>query len=151
MTETGWDADIDVRRLFRNNRTMTKRLMLAIAMVSGLTGCSDFDEPAWQDPKSIYGCYTALNAPPIALTSEGVKIEGVRETTPLHYEYKKVGAILRIPFSAKLRDGRYEFERSDDHFFRVLHTADGPLILVAFGPAGIIKKYRRISVSGCAS
>ena len=129
---------------------MTKLLMLTIAMASGLTGCSDFDEPASQDPKPIFGCYNAPDAPSIALTSKGVKIEGVRETTPLHYEYRTVGAILRIPFSAKFRDGRYKFERSDDHYFRVLHTADGPLILVAFGPDGYLKKYRRSSANECA-
>lgn len=104
-----------------------------------------------QDPAPIYGCYAAPEAPSIKIASVGVTIDGISETAPFRYEFAKVGAIIRMPFAAHYRDGQYKFARSTDHLFRVIHTATGPTLLVAFGPNGRLKRYRRSSSNECIS
>jgi hypothetical protein len=130
---------------------MKKLIVSAIALTLAACGCSDFAESPPQDPAPIYGCYIAPEAPSITIAPVGVTIEGVSETAPFRYEFKKVGAIWRMPFVAYFRDGQYKFDRSDDHLFRVVHTATGPTILIASSPDGYVKKYRRSSTKECAS
>lgn len=151
MSVLGWEAAIDLAQSFGNNQTMKNRVIASVALTLAVSGCSDFEEPASQDPTPIYGCYVAPEAPSIAIAPAGVTIRGVSETAPFRYEFRKVGAILRMPFAAHYRDGQYRFDRSSDHLFRVVHTATGPTILIAFGPDGYQKKYRRSSTNECAS
>ena len=130
---------------------MNKPIIPAIALTVAVYGCSDFAEPASQDPAPIYGCYVAPQAPSITIASAGVTIEDISETAPFRYEFAKVGAILRMPFVARFRDGQYKFDRSDDHLFRVVHTATGPTIIIASIPDGYVKEYHRSSTNECAS
>ncbi|HEV2598604.1 hypothetical protein [Sphingopyxis sp.] len=126
------------------------RTMLSTALMLAVCSCSEFEESPALNPAPIYGCYVAPEAPSITITSVGVTIGGISETAPFHYEFSKAGAILRMPFAARVRDGQYSFERSSDHLFQIIHTATGPTILIAFGPDGWIKKYRRSSSNECA-
>lgn len=137
----GWAADIDLR----------KRAIPSIAFILAACGCSDFAEPRAQDAAPIYGCYVAPEAPSIKIASVGVTIDGIRETAPSRYEFAKVGAMVRMPFAAHYRDGQYKLVRSTDHLFRVVHTATGPTLLIAFGPHGHLRRYRRSSSNECVS
>ena len=114
-----------------------------------LAGCMEFDEPEPVDPAPILGCYTAPNAPFINVAANGVSIEHLAESIPFSYQQRKVGMIIVMPVLAQTADGQFDFRRSEDHFYRVIHTSRGPLIRIAFGPQGFLKDYKRQSSADC--
>jgi hypothetical protein len=128
---------------------MTKaRVILAIPLFF-IGGCFDFKEPKAQDATQIYGCYGAPGAPSLAITSHGMVLADAGLDVPFHYEFRKVGAVLRVPLIAQRMNGKYAFQRSDDHFYRIIQSASGPTIRVAFSD-GVVFDYRRQSTNECA-
>ena len=78
-----------------------------------------------------------------------MRIAGTEATIPYRYEMHKIGAILKMPVVAEVIDGKSSFQRSEDHFYRVLFVEGQPVIRVAFGKEGYLSDYVRYSSSNC--
>jgi hypothetical protein len=120
---------------------------LAIAFL--LSGCTDFAEPSLVDPTNVLGCYLAPQAPELSVRQAGIQIGHDPEVLPFRYEQRKVGMVLAIPMVASAGEGGLELKRGEEHLYRVLSTAAGPVITVAFGPDGTIREYKRRSSEPC--
>lgn len=130
---------------------MQLMLKLLIVLPIGLivVGCTDFDEPAAVDPSPVVGCYVAPEAPSLSVQSNGVRIGQRPAVLPLRYEQHKVGMVLEIPMVASDDRGEFEIRSGDKHFYKVLMTEDGPVILVAAYPDGTLRHYERRSQNPC--
>lgn len=117
-------------------------------ILTALASC-DFDEPPAKDPSEIYGCYTAPDAPSFSLSSAGMRPEGSQVAVPFRYEFRKVGYVVNVRLVADEAEGRLAFSPGENHFYRVMPSDAGTIIVVAFGPAGTIKSYRRELGSNC--
>jgi hypothetical protein len=65
-----------------------------------LSGCGSFDEPTAKDAAPIFGCYRSDEAPPLAISADGIRPYGFDKPVPFHYERRTVGMIVRAPFMA---------------------------------------------------
>jgi len=128
---------------------MQSHSVRALALVATVTACSDFPEPETLDAAPLYGCYVATGSPTFAVTAKGVRITGAGAAIPYRYETHKIGAVLKMPVVAEVVGGKSTFQRSEDHFYRVLFVEGQPVIRVAFGKEGNLSNYVRYTSSDC--
>jgi len=91
----------------------------------------------------------APDAPSFTIGSAGVRIVDSGQVIPFRYEKAKIGAVLRMPVAADSVGGKNIFQRSDDHFYRIIYSAGHPIIRIAFGKEGDLKNYVRHPSTDC--
>ncbi|HEX7873627.1 MAG TPA: hypothetical protein VF475_11990 [Sphingobium sp.] len=128
---------------------MRRHSFFALAIIAAVAACSDFPEPEALDAAPLYGCYAAAGSPSLAVEATGVKIAGAGAAIPYRYEMHKIGAVLKMPVAAEMVGRKRSFQRSDDHFYRVLFVDGQPAIRVAFGKEGNLSDYVRYTSNDC--
>lgn len=123
------------------------RLCLSAAVL--VVGCDAFKEPETMDPAPIVGCYTAQNAPSLNIGFSAIRVAGNDRPVPFRYEFRKIGAVIMVPMDSTEVGGRFNFEPSGEHMFRVFHTDAGPVIRAAFGRRGLVVDYVRQPSGRC--
>jgi hypothetical protein len=102
-----------------------------------LSGCGSFDEPTAKDAAPIFGCYRSDEAPPLAISADGIRPYGFDKPVPFHYERRTVGMIVRAPFMADTGKDGLTFAPSEEHLYRLQFSDGNPILTIAFGPEGI--------------
>jgi hypothetical protein len=126
------------------------QLALSATVVAAVSSCG-FHEPAADDASAIYGCYRAPNASSFDLGAGGLRIEGAAAPIPFRYEFRKVGYVLNVPLVAHEVAGHFRLLGGDSHFYRVVASGNGPVIVVASAPNNAVLNYTRSTPALCSA